>query len=198
MTLECVHADHLYIATADAFMENQPNMKATLPLGMNSTFLNYLVDSGQASSRTYGLWVGSDSVETPQDGLLVVGGYDQSRLKSAPTTFPMFSDCPTCAVLTAITYDVGGKSTTLFSGASDTLVVNLDPYSSDLELPAEMIQNLAAVEKTAVWNKTSHHFELPTTTAPAGSTAAFAARLDNSLTCKVEIGDAGDSNACNE
>lgn len=136
---------------------------------MDSSFLNFLVDSGQASSRTYGLWAGSESEETPQDGLLIVGGYDQSRLKSAATTFPMFSDCPTCAILTAITYDVGGKSTTLFADATDRLIVHLDPFSSDLKLPAAMLQNLAAAEKIAVWNETSRHFELPTTPAPAGT-----------------------------
>jgi hypothetical protein len=136
---------------------------------MDSSFLNYLVDSGQASSTTYGLWAGSESEETPQDGLLVVGGYDESRLKSAATTFPMFSDCPTCAILTAITYDVGTTSTTLFSAATDTLIVHLDPFSADIRLPAAMLQNLAAAEKTAIWNATSRHFELPTTPAPAGT-----------------------------
>lgn len=150
-------------------MENEPNSKATLPLGIDSIFLNYLVDSAQASSRTYGLWVGSESEATPQDGLLVIGGYDESRLKSAATTFPMFSDCSTCAILTAITYDVGGKSTTLFSDTTETLIVNLDPFSSDLRLPAQMLQNLANAEKTAVWNETSRRFELPAATAPVGT-----------------------------
>jgi hypothetical protein len=81
----------------------------------------------------------------------------------------MFSDCPTCAILTAITYDVGGKSTTLFADAKDTLVVHLDPYSSDIRLPAAMLDNLAAAETTAFWNETSRHFELPTDPAPAGT-----------------------------
>jgi len=150
-------------------MKNEPSYRATLPLGMDSSFLNYLVDAGQASSRTYGLWAGSESEEAPQDGLIVVGGYDESRLKSAATTFPMFSDCPTCAILTAITYDVGGKSTTLFADAKDTLVVHLDPFSSDIRLPAAMLDNLAAAETTAFWNETSRHFELPTDPAPAGT-----------------------------
>ncbi|KAI4911232.1 uncharacterized protein J4E92_010287 [Alternaria infectoria] len=155
--------------SADALMKNEPSYRATLPLGMDSSFLNYLVDAGQASSRTYGLWAGSESEEAPQDGLIVVGGYDESRLKSAATTFPMFSDCPTCAILTAITYDVGGKSTTLFADAKDTLVVHLDPFSSDIRLPAAMLDNLAAAETTAFWNETSRHFELPTDPAPAGT-----------------------------
>lgn len=81
----------------------------------------------------------------------------------------MFSDCPTCAILTAITYDVGGKSTTLFSEAAASLIVNLDPYSSDLVLPADMLQNLAGAEKSAIWNATSRRFELPATKAPAGT-----------------------------
>jgi hypothetical protein len=136
---------------------------------MDSSFLKYLVDSGQASSTTYGLWARSESEGTPQDGLLVVGGYDETRLKSAATTFPMFSDCPTCAILTAITYDVGTTSTTLFASTTDILVVNLDPFSSDIRLPAAILQNLAAAEKTAIWNATSRHFEVPTTPAPAGT-----------------------------
>lgn len=153
----------------DAFSNNDPTYRATLPLGMDSSFLNFLVDSGQASSRTYGLWAGSESEETPQDGLLVVGGFHKSRLKSAATTFPMFSDCPTCATVTAITYDAGGKSTSLFAADGDTLVVYLDPFSTDLRLPSELLDKLAATEKTAVWNQTSRHFELPTTPAPAGT-----------------------------
>ncbi|KAF2031911.1 hypothetical protein EK21DRAFT_62252 [Setomelanomma holmii] len=156
-------------ASADRLMRDEPSSRATLPLGPNSTFLNHLVDSGQASSRTYGLWVGSEFEETPQDGLLVVGGYDSSRLKSAAITFPTYSDCPTCAVLTAITYDIGGKSTALFSATTDKLIVHLDPYSSDLQLPPAMLQNLGAVEKTAVWNATSRRYELPATTAPTGT-----------------------------
>ena len=68
-------------------MRNEPDFRATLPLGLDSSFLNFLVDAGQASSRTFGLWAGSESEETPQDGLIVVGGYDESRLKSAATTF---------------------------------------------------------------------------------------------------------------
>lgn len=150
-------------------MKDNADSKATLPLGMNSTFLNHLVDTAQASSRTFGLWVGSESEETPQDGLLVIGGYDESRLKSAATTFPMFSDCPTCAILTAITYDIGGKSTTLFSNTTETLIVHLDPFSSDILLPAHMIQNLASAEETAVWNETSRRFEFPATTPPVGT-----------------------------
>jgi hypothetical protein len=81
----------------------------------------------------------------------------------------MFSDCPTCAILTAITYDLGSTSTTLFAAATDTLIVKLDPFSSDIRLPAAMLQNLAAAEKTAIWNATSRHFELPTIPAPAGT-----------------------------
>ncbi|RYN72949.1 hypothetical protein AA0117_g8123 [Alternaria alternata] len=154
---------------ADPFMRNEPDFRATLPLGLDSSFLNFLVDAGQASSRTFGLWAGSESEETPQDGLIVVGGYDESRLKSAATTFPMFSDCPTCAILTAITYNAGGTSTTLFASKTDTLVVHLDPFSSDIRLPAAMLDALAAAEKTAVWNETSRHFELPTDPAPAGT-----------------------------
>ncbi|KAL1610856.1 hypothetical protein SLS60_002527 [Paraconiothyrium brasiliense] len=157
------------MASADAFTKDEPSYRATLPLGMNSSFLNSLVDSGQASSRTFGLWAGSESEETPQDGLLVIGGYDESRIKTPATTFPMFSDCPTCAILTAITYDVGGKSTTLFAEDTDTLTVHLDPFSSELRLPSAMLQTLAAAEKTAVWNETSRHFELPTDPAPAGT-----------------------------
>ncbi|KAI8931451.1 hypothetical protein NX059_011778 [Plenodomus lindquistii] len=156
-------------ASGDPFARNEPDSRATLPLGINSTFLNHLVDSGQASSRTYGLWVGSESEDAPQDGLLVVGGYDESRIKSPATTFPMFSDCPTCAIITAITYDAGGESTTLLAAETDTLAVKLDPYSSDLQLPSEMLQTFAGIEKTAVWNDTSQRFELPAATAPTGT-----------------------------
>lgn len=148
---------------------SEPGTKATLPLGQNSAFLSRMVDAGLASSTAYSVWVGSVSEESPQDGLVVIGGYDKTRLKGASTTFPMFSDCSTCAVMTAITYDVGDKSTTLFSDATTSLIVRLDPYSPDVQLPANMLQNLGAAEKDAFWNSTSRRFEFPATKFPVGT-----------------------------
>jgi hypothetical protein len=81
----------------------------------------------------------------------------------------MYSDCPMCAILTAITYDAGGTSTSLFAATTDTLIVHLDPYSSDIQLPSSMLDKLAGAEKTAVWNATSRRYEFPTTTAPTGT-----------------------------
>ncbi|KAF2186488.1 acid protease [Zopfia rhizophila CBS 207.26] len=159
--------------------DTEPRTKATLPLGPNSTFLNFLVDSGQASSRTYGLWVGSESEEASQDGLLVVGGYDTSRVKSAASTFPMYSDCPTCAIVTAITYDLAGKSNSLFDNTTETLMVSLDPFTSTLELPDNMLENLAAADKSAMWDGTLRRFTFDAATAP---TATFTITLSDANT----------------
>lgn len=169
----------MHTASTSHLLGSKLESKGGLPLGIDSVFLSHLVDSGQVSSKVYGLWAGSEAESASQDGLLVIGGYDETRLKSPATTFPMFSDCPTCAVITAITYDAGGESTSLFTNATETLAVALDPFSYDIELPSEMLHVLLGAEKKAVWNESSQHLELPATTLPSGTITVTISDLGN-------------------
>jgi hypothetical protein len=69
-------------------MADHQGAQSGLPLGTNSSFLRAAVAGGVAPSQVFGLWPGSRSVN-PQDGLLVIGGYDRSRMSSNFTQFPV-------------------------------------------------------------------------------------------------------------
>ena len=69
-------------------MADLQGAQSGLPLGTNSSFLRAAVAGGVAPSQVFGLWPGSRSVN-PQDGLLVIGGYDRSRMSSNFTQFPV-------------------------------------------------------------------------------------------------------------
>ncbi|OQU98266.1 hypothetical protein CLAIMM_04075 [Cladophialophora immunda] len=75
----------------------------TLGVGMNSTFLHAAVESGAAPSMSWGLWVGSRSVENKQDGVLVVGGYDNARTTDF-STFDSLPECTTCIQIQNLTW----------------------------------------------------------------------------------------------
>ena len=79
----------------------------------------------------------------PIDGLLVIGGYDDSRVQGNITTFNTFHDCATCVVVTSITYDTVHGSTPLFSNSSETLEIDLEPFQRGLQLPQDVFDNFA-------------------------------------------------------
>ncbi|KAK5735379.1 hypothetical protein LTR17_008231 [Elasticomyces elasticus] len=91
-------------------MESEPDGGSIsgLPIGSNSSFLLAAVKGGVAPSQVVGLWPGSRSL-APVDGLMVVGGYDTSRVAGNFTTFPV-SDassrlpCPLQVNVTGLTF----------------------------------------------------------------------------------------------
>ena len=77
-------------------------------MGSNSSFTSAAVASGIAPSEVLGLWTGSRSL-APVDGLLVVGGYDQSRIASDFTNFTIAPEtsakkCPLQVQIASIRY----------------------------------------------------------------------------------------------
>lgn len=134
---------------------NQPGhgSQGGLPLGQNSSFLRILFEAGQIPSQVWGMWPGSRSVFNPVDGLVVVGGYDTARVNGEWTTFPTFNKCPTCAVITNLTYEYEGGSTSLFANSSETLEVGLDPFVHGLELPQDIFDRFANASQ-ATYNET--------------------------------------------
>ncbi|KAK3622056.1 hypothetical protein LTR56_022428 [Elasticomyces elasticus] len=98
-----------------------------LPIGSNSSFLLAAVKGGVAPSQVVGLWPGSRSLAAV-DGLMVVGGYDTSRVAGNFTTFPI-SDassrlpCPLQVNVTGLTF--AGWS---LLNDSDTMTACVEPY----------------------------------------------------------------------
>ncbi|KAK3637412.1 hypothetical protein LTR22_018284 [Elasticomyces elasticus] len=110
-------------------MESEPDGGSIsgLPIGSNSSFLLAAVKGGVAPSQVVGLWPGSRSL-APVDGLMVVGGYDTSRVAGNFTTFPV-SDassrlpCPLQVNVTGLTF--AGWS---LLNNSDIMTACVEPY----------------------------------------------------------------------
>ena len=89
--------------------------------------------------------MGSESINAPVDGLLVVGGYDTSRVGGEWTTFSSSENCSSCVTVTEMTYEYEGGAQSLFANSSDTLPMRLEPYMPGLQLPQSMFDRLAII-----------------------------------------------------
>ena len=107
--------------------------------------MNAAVTSGSAPTPAWGLWVGSRSVTEPVEGALWIGGYDTSRVAGEFTQFTTYDQCPTCVIITNITYEYTGGSASLFSNDTETLLVALEPYVRTLNVPEDIFINFAKV-----------------------------------------------------
>ena len=63
-------------------------------IGLNSTLMTALLESGDISSKVWSYWPGSytDDGLLQQDGGLVLGGYDAAKTKGANLTLPLSFD----------------------------------------------------------------------------------------------------------
>ncbi|EXJ54702.1 hypothetical protein A1O7_10043 [Cladophialophora yegresii CBS 114405] len=106
-----------------------------LGLGLNSTFLQAMVDSGVAPSTSYGLWVGTRlNDEDPRDGLLMIGGYDSARANEFHT-FDSRDTCTTCIILQDLTWESDAGSFSLLDEEATEFQVILVPAWESLRLP---------------------------------------------------------------
>ncbi|RMZ91830.1 hypothetical protein DV736_g930, partial [Chaetothyriales sp. CBS 134916] len=128
---------------------NQPGYgsQAGLPLGANSTFVRAVYEAGKAPSQVWGLWPGTRNIYEPVDGLLVIGGYDTSRVNGDWVEFPTYENCATCVVVEELTYTWEGGSTSLLANSSDSLRIGLEPFAKGLDLPQYMFENFAAASR---------------------------------------------------
>jgi len=106
-----------------------PGFQSSLPLGTNSSFLSAVVAGGVAPSEVFGLWAGSRGI-APVDGLLVIGGYDQSRVAAPFTNYSvgkwsLQKACPLQVTIADITY--AGQS--LFRNSSEKLIACVEPQT---------------------------------------------------------------------
>lgn len=69
--------------------EGQNHTTSELGLGLDSKFLDRLVDSGLIRARAFGLNAGSRSLAHPRDGSLILGGYDRASISGPFTEYPM-------------------------------------------------------------------------------------------------------------
>jgi hypothetical protein len=137
-------------------------------LGRGSSFLEVAVNTSAAPSQAWGLWTGSRSIENPVDGLLVIGGYDIARVDGDLTTFGTSPKCPTCVLVTNITYNSVSGSSSLFSNSSETLEVALEPFERSLELPQDIFDNFAHVSQ-GTWNDSLGALTYPRANPPEGN-----------------------------
>lgn len=115
--------------------------QGVLPLGADSDFLKLGVETGMIPSTVFGLWTGSRSTSNPVDGSLVLGGYDKTRYKGEFKTFDSEPKCEFCVIITDLMYETEDKSVSLFSNASESLQVALQPSTRVMYVPQNVWEN---------------------------------------------------------
>lgn len=116
-----------------------------LGLGANSTFLETAWESDQAPSKAVGMWIGSESQSDPHNGLVVIGGYDSSRIEGDFTEFEYENLCPACVHVESMTFDWEGDSTSLMDEDAGDMKVLLNPYWHDLLVGPSMFKRFMDV-----------------------------------------------------
>ncbi|KAK4182894.1 hypothetical protein QBC35DRAFT_139597 [Podospora australis] len=139
--------------TAGLIEHGQNSSASHLGLATNSTFLRTLKEKGLIGAMSFGLNVGSQSVQRPRGGSLVLGGWDQASMSSS--SFYEFDiaktklqnrECPLQVRITALSMNVktGSNSTntkSIFSGATG-IDVCIEPYDNLFRLPDETLSTL--------------------------------------------------------
>ncbi|KAK4895671.1 hypothetical protein LTR27_006152 [Elasticomyces elasticus] len=127
-------------------MESEPDGGSIsgLPIGSNSSFLLAAVKGGVAPSQVVGLWPGSRSL-APVDGLMVVGGYDTSRVAGNFTTFSVSEassrlPCPLQVNVTGLTF--AGWS---LLDESDTMTACVEPYKQKFVFTPAIANSFAQI-----------------------------------------------------
>jgi hypothetical protein len=93
-------------------------------LGNASTILTHTYESKQSPSTAFGLYAGSRNIQSPEDGLLVIGGWDTARVDGELTDMNYTDACPNCFIVDSLTY-------TAPDGGSEDLIT--EPLGFQLE-----------------------------------------------------------------
>lgn len=113
-------------------------------LGVNSTILKALKDSGRIASRSWSMfygWMGADP-ETQRDGTFVFGGYDRAKVSGSGLELPMTTgDCETRMMVTIsdlVLNFPNGTEASLFPESKRTMLACVDPsYPVAISLPSK-------------------------------------------------------------
>ncbi|KAK5077326.1 hypothetical protein LTR64_005191 [Lithohypha guttulata] len=123
------------------------NSQGFIGLGVESVFLDSMVNATLAPSRYSGMWFGSASTANPIDGSLIIGGYDANKRKGE-SNFTMFSSCRACARVTGFTYNDDAGETELI----DTeFWMSHTPWSDYVRVPTNLANKFANVTN-AIWD----------------------------------------------
>lgn len=120
---------------------------AGLALGVGSSFLRAVVNSGLIPSMSWGLGVGSRSVERPTPGDLTLGGFNRSWI-SEESEFRTFqisnvTGCPLRVMVEDIAVgSPGQKKTSLFDSDFERYYACINPFQSRFSLTRRMISQL--------------------------------------------------------
>ncbi len=139
-----------------------------LGLGPNSTFLQAAVDSGSAPSLSWGLWVGRHAIPNPQDGLLVVGGYDNARVANDFSTFPSRTDCSTCLQIQNLAWVTEAGTIPLMNDTTNNFQVFLNPFSEVVQIPTASWEAFGTATN-GVYDEVLGRYTYPPAGVPAGN-----------------------------
>jgi len=120
---------------------------AGLALGTNSSFLRAVVNAGLIPSMSWGLGVGSRSVERPTPGDLTLGGFNTSWItdESEFRTFQIsnVTGCPLRVTVEDIVLGIPGqKGTSLFDSPFERYYACVNPFQSRFGLTRRMVSQL--------------------------------------------------------
>lgn len=113
------------------------------------------------------MWTGSRSIKNPQDGLLILGGYDNARKGEEWTVFPGDEDCPTCIQISDIEWVTDTNATSLFNGSVEAIQVSLDPWYDNIRLPQGVWETFGSITK-GEYDDDIGYFTWPAGTTPPG------------------------------
>ncbi|KAK0710467.1 hypothetical protein B0T21DRAFT_297991 [Apiosordaria backusii] len=155
-------------ATVGLITKGQNSAASHLGLASDSSLLKILKDQGLIAARSFGLNVGSQSVQAPRRGSLVLGGFDQGSVANPFLyEFPipqsdMLPDrhCPLQVQLTGLTLDIKmanetkTESRNIFS-KSTGIPVCIEPYDNLFRLPSETLSTLLGYINQTTGQRTS-------------------------------------------
>lgn len=129
--------------------------RSELPLGVSSSWLTKLEEADAIPETTLGLYYGSRSMNRPQDGELVIGGYNQARINgpfhnfSLGMNYHLKEPCPLQVLLTnVIVRDAKGRNSSLIPDTGNRVPACINPAENAFLFTKSMY---------ATWAKVTHH-----------------------------------------
>ncbi|EWC48899.1 hypothetical protein DRE_00204 [Drechslerella stenobrocha 248] len=126
----------------------KPDDTNYLGLGKNSTILNALYDMGRIPSKVWGYWGGWTGVtkQTIQEGSLVLGGYDESKVSGGFVSYKVTNDQNGCNLRILIKdirlRAINGVETSIFDRGMN-IDACISPTFNSLSLPRNMVLRIA-------------------------------------------------------
>ncbi|KAF2466662.1 uncharacterized protein BDR25DRAFT_345503 [Lindgomyces ingoldianus] len=127
--------------------------KSGIAFGPDSSVLAKLVDYGFAPSKFFGLFFGSRSQNQPQDGQVIVGGYNVARIRGPFTNFSMTplgldTPCPLQVQIKDVVLNNSQGSYSLMPDIRSTVAACIDPLQNQFTFTQAMY---------ALWKNYTRH-----------------------------------------